>query len=97
MELEFKIIQSTTPYFADTSKLKQILEEEAESGWELVEKLDNYKIRVQRQISHRSDDGNRDRDPYRTQVGPSNIITYGAAAIVTIAAIVLVFKLVGAF
>ena len=97
MELEFKIIQSTTPYFSETAKLKKVLEEEAESGWELVEKLDNYKIRVQRQISHRSDDGTRSRDPYRTQVGPSNAITYGATAFVTIAVVLLVFKLVGAF
>lgn len=97
MELEFKIIQSTTPYFADTHKLKQVLEEEAESGWELVEKLDNYKIRVQRQISHRSDDANRNRDPYRSQVGPSHLITYGTAAVLTIAAVLVVFKLVGAF
>jgi hypothetical protein len=97
MELEYKIIQSTTPYFANTANLKQILEEEAESGWELLEKLDNYKIRVQRQISHRSDDATRNRDPYRSQVGPSNAITYGAAAIVTIAVVLLVFKLVGAF
>lgn len=97
MELEFKIIQSTTPYFADTAKLKKILEEEAESGWELVEKLDNYKIRVQRQISHRADDDQRNSDPYRTQVGPSNALTYGAAALVTIAVVILVFKLVGAF
>ena len=97
MELEYKIIQATTPYFANTQNLKTILEEEAESGWELVEKMDNYKIRVQRQISHRSDDGNRNRDPYRTQVGPSNAITYTAAAVATIAVVILVFKLVGAF
>ena len=74
-----------------------MLDEEAESGWEVVEKLDNYKIRVQRQISHRSDDGQRHRDPYRTQVGPSNVVTYSAAALATIAVVLLVFKLVGAF
>lgn len=97
MELEYKIIQATTPYFAKPVNLQQVLDEEAESGWELVEKLDNYKIRVQRQISHRSDDGQRHRDPYRTQVGPSNVVTYSAAALATIAVVLLVFKLVGAF
>ncbi|GGG49897.1 hypothetical protein GCM10011403_03770 [Pseudohongiella nitratireducens] len=97
MELEYKVIQATTPYFGKLENLQQVLEEEEESGWELVEKLDNYKIRVQRHISHRSDDRNRSRDPYRTQVGPSNAITYTAAAIGTIAVVLLVFKLVGAF
>jgi len=97
MELEYKIVQSTTPHFAKTSNLKAVLDEEAQSGWQLVEKFDNYKVRLQRDISHRTGDGSRSVDAYRTQVGLSNFVTYGAATVLTLAVVIVIFRLVGTF
>lgn len=97
MELEYKVVQSTTPHFAKTGNLKAVLDEEAQSGWQLVEKFDNYKIRLQRDISHRTGDATRDVDAYRTQVGLSNFVTYGAASLLTLAVVITIFRLVGTF
>mgnify|MGYP003111411106 CR=1 FL=1 len=97
MELEYKIVQSTTPHFAKNANLKAILDEEAQAGWQLAEKFDNYKIRLQRDISHRSGDASRDVDAYRTQVGLSNFVTYGSATVLTLAVVYAIFRLVGTF
>tara|TARA_R110002072_G_scaffold136124_2_gene278045 strand:+ start:1076 stop:1369 length:294 start_codon:yes stop_codon:yes gene_type:complete len=96
MEIEYKVIQSTTPHFAKTSQLLKVLQEESAAGWQLVEKFDNYKLRLCRDIKHRADDSGRTLDPYRTHVGPSNIITYSVAGIGTLALVLLIFRLVGA-
>lgn len=97
MELEYKIVQSTTPHFANPQNLSKVLTEEAQAGWALVEKFDNYKIRLQRDISHRSGDSGRTVDPYRVQVGPSNLLTYGTAALLTLIVVYAIFRLVGTF
>lgn len=97
MELEYKIVQSTTPHFANPQNLARVLTEEAQSGWALVEKFDNYKIRLQRDISHRSGDSSRTIDPYRVQVGPSNFVTYGVATLLTLIVVAAIFRLVGMF
>lgn len=97
MELEFKIIQSNTPMFAETAKMQQILAEEAKSGWSLVEKLDNYKIRLQRDISHRADDANRGIDAYRTSVGVSSVVTYTITAVVTVVIVLVILNMSGTF
>jgi len=96
MEMEYKIIQSTTPHFANPQNLARVLGEEAQAGWALIEKFDNFKIRLQRDIKHRSDDHNRSVDPYRCQVGPSNLLSYGIAATLTILAVYVIFVVVGA-
>lgn len=96
MDIEYKVIQSTTPHFAKTANLNKVLAEEAQSGWTLEEKVDNYKIRVQRNVSNRADDHNRSIDPYRSQVGPSNFLTYGIAAVLTLAVVYAIFVAVGA-
>ena len=44
-------------------------DEEARSGWEMLEKFDNCRIRFKRKTEHRDRDQQRDIDPYRTQVG----------------------------
>lgn len=97
METEYKIIQSTTPHFAKAENLNRVLAEEAQAGWALVEKFDNYKLRLHRNVSHRSSDNGRSIDPYRVQVGPSNFVTYGAAALVTLVVVYVIFRLVGTF
>lgn len=97
MELEYKIVQSTTPHFAKSGQLSKVLEEESRAGWHLVEKFDNFKIRLQREISHREQDNGRSIDPYRCHVGPNNWLTYGAATVATFIVVYLIFLAVGAF
>lgn len=96
MELEYKVIQSTTPMFANAQKMTQVLAEEAQAGWALVEKFDNYRLRLQRDISHREQDKDRALDPYRTQVGVSNIVAYGTTTLVTLIVVYAIFNIVGA-
>ena len=84
MSQEFKTMQAQTPMFADTKKLQEVLAVEAKAGWDLLEKEDNYRIKLQRDISHRENDKNLDTDPYITTVGVSSVLTYGLTAIVTI-------------
>ncbi len=84
MSQEYKIVQAQTPLFADTKKMQEILAEESEAGWDLLEKEDNYRIKLQRSIENRSNDGNLKIDPYRTTVGVSSMLTYGVTALVTI-------------
>jgi len=85
MELEYKIIQAQTPLFSDTARMHEILAQEAKAGWQLLEKEDNYRIKLQRNISHRDNDKNLDFDAYRSTVGVSSVVTYGVTAVVTIA------------
>ena len=93
MELEYKVIQAQTPLFSDTAKMHEVLEQEARAGWQLLEKEDNYRIKLQRNISHRDNDKNLDFDAYRSTVGVSSMVTYGATAVVTIAIVSVILYL----
>lgn len=68
---EFKIVRSATNAFRNPDLFAALLEEEAIAGWEMVEKLDDGRVRFKR---HR-DARNRDHrlppglNPYRTQFG----------------------------
>lgn len=84
MSQEFKTMQSQTPLFADAKKMQEVLVTEAKAGWDLLEKEDNYRIKLQRDISKRGNDGNLDFDAYRTTVGVSSVLTYGLTALVTV-------------
>ncbi len=66
---EFKIVRSATRIKGD--RFKQLCNEEALSGWELVEKFDDYRIRFKRRVECRHNDSSRELDPYRTQFGIS--------------------------
>lgn len=90
---EYKIITSNTPSFASTDKLRQILAEEAQTGWQLVEKFDNYRIRLMRDVSARANDADSATDPYRTHVGINNFVYLGAAALGTLVVIYIVIRL----
>lgn len=81
---EYKVITSNTPAFHNPVKLKQILAEEAQAGWDLEELIDGNKIRVSRDKSNRSGDGSRSIDPYRINVGMNQALYLGIAAIITI-------------
>lgn len=90
---EYKVLTSNTPAFSSREKMQRILEEEAQAGWRLVEKYDNFKIRVERDVSARENDANCPFDPYRTTVGVNSAVYMGIAAVVTVLVIILVIQL----
>ena len=66
---EFKIVRSNFGRFSNLETVQKVCREEAESGWELVEKFDQYRLRFKRRIEHRSRDNSARLDPYRTSPG----------------------------
>ena len=66
---------------------------EAKAGWDLLKKEDNYRIKLQRDISNRENDKNLDSDPYATTVGFSSVLTDGltATAPLAIVSVILYF------
>jgi len=70
---EFKIVRSDTAAFRKPEVLKKLLEEEARTGWVMLEKFDDSRIRFKRPRSARIRDAllPPDVDPYRTQYGTS--------------------------
>lgn len=97
MELEYKVVQSTTPYFAKSQNISAVMAEEEKAGWRLLEKCDNYKLRLQRDISHRANDKDLSIDAYRSQVGVNNAVVYGITTVLTLAVVYAIFNMVGAF
>jgi hypothetical protein len=89
-EWEFKIVRAMTARFKTREALQKLLKEEAESGWELLEKLDDSRVRFKRKKEHRSGDGHRASDPYRTQVG----LTEGGIVVTALVALAVVAGLV---
>jgi hypothetical protein len=68
---EFKIVRAITNKFKNFETLKRVCAEEAKSGWEMVEKFDDQRIRFKRRIDRRSMDQHATIDPYRTTIGIS--------------------------
>ena len=66
---EFKIVRSAFGRFSNYQAVQKISQEEAESGWELVEKFDNSRLRFKRRVERRSNDHLARLDPYRTSPG----------------------------
>lgn len=66
---EFKFVRSATGAFRRPEYLRRVLEEEARSGWSLIEKFDNGRIRLKRPASARRMDAAGGIDPYRSHVG----------------------------
>jgi len=66
---EFKIVRSGTATFRKPEVLNKLLEEEAQTGWVMLEKLDDSRIRFKRPRSARARDAYLPDgvDPYRTQ------------------------------
>jgi hypothetical protein len=64
---EFKILRSLTGAFGTSEQLRRALENQALSGWVLVEKFDNNRLRLKREVDVHDDERNPDIDPYRTQ------------------------------
>lgn len=70
-QYEFKIVRSLGGAFRNPQKFKQLLQEESQAGWDLVEKLDNRRVRLKRPIGARERDGMLPAgvDPYRSYFG----------------------------
>ena len=73
---EFKIVRANRNVFRDSVVLQQLCEEEAESGWILLEKLDDHRVRFKRPMALRYTDTPDDdvflvNDPYRCYYGSS--------------------------
>lgn len=83
---EFKIVRAYTNYFKKSENLRRVIDEEARSGWEMVEKFDDQRVRFKRRIEKRKEDQyHQDLDPYRTTVG----IGQGKLAAVIVASVLL--------
>ena len=70
-EWEFKIVRSNSGAFRKPETFQRLLEEEALSGWVLLEKLDNSRVRFKRPKNARKRDAMLPPgvDPYRSQYG----------------------------
>jgi hypothetical protein len=66
---EFKIVRSEMGAFRKQEMFQRLLQEEAISGWELVEKLDDRRVRFKRRREDRRKDAGLPQgiDPYRSQ------------------------------
>lgn len=94
---EFKILRSATSAFKRPDFLKQVLEEEKQAGWTLVEKFDNSRIRLKRSASARTAGNSTTLDPYRSYVGMSETglgLRIAAAIVIGLA---VVFGLISTF
>lgn len=70
---EFKIVRSSLGAFRNPDTMRQVVEREAQAGWQLLEKFDDNRLRFKRPASARDSDDllPKDRDPYLTRYGPS--------------------------
>ena len=89
---EFKIVRSVTEAFKKPEIFKSIVEEESLAGWDLLEKLDDGRLRFKRPTSARRKDPMLPPgiDPYRTRYG----MTEGGLAFRIMMVVVLVMGLV---
>jgi len=74
-EWEFKIVRSLTGAFRNPATLERMRQEESQSGWVMVEKFDNSRVRFKRPSRARDNDSRlpEGSDPYRSYYGISNI------------------------
>lgn len=72
---EFKIVRSDTAAFRKLEVFDALLQEESQAGWELVEKLDDRRVRFKRRRDARRRDATLPPayDPYRTRYGGSSV------------------------
>ena len=94
---EFKIVRAPTAVFRSQERLERLIEEEAVSGWEMLEKLDDRRIRFKRSKKARDHDKELPAsvNPYRTQYATEEGIAT-MAAVVLIVLFLVPLMLVGA-
>ena len=70
---EFKIVRASRDIFRNPAVLQKLCEEEAMSGWIMLEKLDDRRIRFKRLLALRDvlDPSQLSHDPYRCHYGSS--------------------------
>jgi hypothetical protein len=87
---EFKIMRSETGAFRKPEVFSSLLQEEQIAGWELVEKLDDRRVRFKRKRdAHRRDATlPPGYDPYRSQYGGTS--TARVIILITVALIVAI-------
>lgn len=94
---EFKIVRASTRRFKNREQVKQLCDEEAKAGWEMVEKFDDYRIRFKRRVEHRSRDQYLDIDPYRSEIGTTQagivVAVLIAIAILTAGVVILTARM----
>ncbi len=66
---EFKILRTDNDGFRRSRLLKLVCEEELETGWILLEKLDDSRLRFRRPVNFRERDRDAKIDPYRSHYG----------------------------
>jgi hypothetical protein len=92
---EFKIIRANTRKFKTAEAVRKLCAEEAQAGWEMVEKFDDSRIRFKRRVQERSQDPHRQTgiDPYRAQIGVSEaqivLIVLGLSALIALGVFLL--------
>lgn len=83
---EFKFLRSACGEFKKPERLRDYLDQEAQAGWQLVEKFDSSRLRLKRPVSARAKDGALGFDAYRTSVGTSEtklaLMIFGAVILV---------------
>ena len=67
---EFKIVRSVFGRFNNQELVRQLIAEEAQNGWEMVEKFDECRIRFKRRTDKRALHSGDGIDPYRTNLRP---------------------------
>jgi hypothetical protein len=97
---EFKIVRSERGNFRKPETFQRLMQEEAAAGWEMVEKLDDRRVRFKRRKETRRRDATLAQgiDPYRTQFdgGVSRSLVMVLIGLITMSALgagVLVFGL----
>jgi len=95
---EFKILRSVSGAFGKSEVLRRALEDEGLSGWVLVEKFDDFRLRFKR-LRNGTDDGlNPNIDPYRTFYGSGHFgrrVTWLACAVCAVAVLATTLLLAG--
>jgi hypothetical protein len=83
---EFKIVRSNTGAFRSPATLQKPIEEETRSGWIMLEKFDDSRVRFKRPVAARGQDAlmPADIDPYRTTYG----ISEGVLVLIIIGAVI---------
>jgi len=94
---EFKIVRSAFGRFSNYEAVQRVCREEAETGWELVEKFDSYRLRFKRRVERRSNDHLARLDPYRTSPGfsgssLSTVLLTGVILVLVAGAVLLILS-----
>ena len=87
---EFKIVRANTAAFRKPEVMQQVCAEEARSGWELVEKFDDARLRFKRPTAARNIPSPAGIDPYRTTYGISQGKLTAIILAITFGSIILV-------